>query len=269
MLTVRFGPEWSLFILTITEKQVTVLLIKMKTPSVIKSLKLIFGPRIVTLVGYGSYFFNRSHDDSDIDLCLVLDKRTPDDLINLKKILASSSSINDITVHYLEELEQRGWGNFTHGTHGAFFLYHLSHAQLLLGYDLFASKAHLVSQQSYRQSLIDQIVAYGDRLQQRIVLGTKKDDRRFYAKYFSRIMVDMMLLDASISFREINRCSPTQLLDEFFSKSSLFSTKTCRLLRIILSTEEDPSEVAEQLLIDIIKTFVLQQSAINKELLHV
>lgn len=231
----------------------------MKKIPLLEEIEEEFSVRIVTLVGYGSYFFNRAqHDESDVDLCLVLDTRKNSDLKHLKKIFINHEHIIDITVHYLDELEQRGWENFTHGTHGAFFLHHLAHSHLILGRDLFARKAQLIPHAVYQQSLISQIESYIDRIQQRIVFGTQKNDSYFYAKYFSRIMADMMLLDSSISFREINKCDAKELLKEFFSNSSLLNSESCSILGDIILTQKNTAISVERLLILTVKSFEQQ-----------
>ena len=82
---------------------------------VVKDIESKFLDRVVSLVGYGSYFFDRAHDGSDIDLCLLLNTRDQDDLTILHNIVAvGENSHVDSTPHYLDEVKQWSWENFHH-----------------------------------------------------------------------------------------------------------------------------------------------------------
>lgn len=217
----------------------------MKNHVVASDISKLLGDNIVSLVGYGSYFFDKSHAESDIDLCLLLCTRMPGDLLKLHSVISHYDNI-DITVHYLDEIEQRGWNNFHHGTHGVFFLAHLGHAELLIGDDIFSRKSHLIPPALYRKSLIAQIHQYIDRVQNAVIKNSG-DSTSFFIKYLSRIMIDMLLLDAAVSYREVNTKSVGELFESNIKSSSLFSPKTKTFYERILAGESSADDAAQTL----------------------
>lgn len=217
------------------------------SPEIVKTIQATFHTRVVSLVGYGSYFFNRSHQDSDLDLCLLLDTRNNDDLTKLSTIINNQSSNTiDITVHYLDEIEKKGWENFHHGTHGIFFLNHLAAAMVLLGDDIFARKAMQVPTVKYRESIIAQIDQYIDRIQVEVIKSPQVSSD-YYRKYFTRVMTDMMLLDSDISYREINKSSAVDIMNNHIMKSKIFSSSTTRSYKKIMTTTFDKTDISKTL----------------------
>ena len=202
--------------------------------NLISKFQTTFNTRIVCLVGYGSYFYNRKNEKSDIDLCLLLDKRIMGDTKLIREIVDSDETKIDITVHYLDEIETIGWENFSHGTHGIFFLKHLAYSDLLIGEDIFSRMADHVDHRSYVNSLHTQTRQYIDRLQVSLTKYSDEDDA-YYIKYITRIMINILLLVSAISFREINHSSVHNIYDKFISKSDIFSNSTKKLYSLILN----------------------------------
>jgi len=189
------------------------------------------------------FFFERAHQSSDIDLCLLLDTRNEEDLIVLNKLIdGKHESKVDITVHYLDEIECRGWENFHHGTHGVFFLHHLAHAMLLSGSDIFARKAHQVPTAKYTESLISQVHQYIDRIQTALV-NDNLIRIDFYRKYLTRIMIDMMLINSEISYREVNTNSAIDIMDKFINASKIFSAESKKIHRKIMTQDADRKDI--------------------------
>lgn len=218
----------------------------MKSLAISTDIGKTFKKRVVSLVGYGSYFFERTRAGSDIDLCLLLDSRSADDFEKLNQLISKQSEEIDITVHYLDEIEERGWDNFYHGTHGVFFLAHLGCAELLLGDDIFARKAALIPNDKYTESLIFQISQYIDRVQVSLIKSQTVDEY-FYRKYLTRIMTDMMLLGSDISFREVNKSSTLELVDHFIKDSRIFSPETKDKLNRVIKETITAKSVSEAL----------------------
>ena len=168
---------------------------------------------------------------------LLLDSRKKGDL---KKIGVLVDKKIDITVHFLDEIEQCGWDNFHHGEQGLFFIQHIAQAQVLVGDDIFSRKAIAINQERYLASLIARIKTYIDRVQRKIVEG--KSDLRFFQKYISRIMTDILLLNSDISFRAINKSSPKDL-EKIFKKSNVFTLRTKKAFDKLINTKCDNSEI--------------------------
>lgn len=218
----------------------------MENLQIIDDIARLFSDRIISLVGYGSYFFDRMINCNDVDLCLLLDTRESSDFYNLNKIIKGDVNNVDITVHYLDELEERGWDNFTHGTHGIFFLKHLGHAKVLIGNDIFARKSSLIPKRKYFNSLIDQINQYIDRIQTKLI-NESHDLTGYYQKYTTRILIDILLIASQISFREINNNSTIEITKKFISRSSVLSGKTKNLHNELLTGTALNEQVAELL----------------------
>ncbi len=230
--------------------------------SIIDAMQGKFGDRIISLVGYGSYYFEKSDNCNDIDLCLLLNERHNNDFISLNELIKSTSPAIDITVHYLNEIEDRGWQNFTHGNHGIFFLKHLAHSELLLGDDIFARKSTLISQKKYFKSLIKQINQYTDRIQNKLI-ATRAEDQKFFQKYFTRIMIDILLLNSDISFREINKSSNLKIYESFVEPNLIFSDKTKELHQKLIKHKLGTQEIAT--LLSLINTDLSKLTCLNKQ----
>lgn len=213
---------------------------------VVKDIESKFLDRVVSLVGYGSYFFDRPHDNSDIDLCLLLDTRRYQDLANIRNIIANNNSHIDITIHYLDEIELRGWDNFHHGTHGVFFLHHLANSIVLSGSDIFSRKSVQVPVTRYKESLVNQVYQYIDRIQVQLMHDTLVPID-FFRKYLTRTMTDMMLLESELSYREVNTNSAVELMNNFISISAVFSDNSKELHRKIIEQDTDLNNISAAL----------------------
>lgn len=214
---------------------------------VVKNIESKFSDRVVSLVGYGSYFFDRAHNGSDIDLCLLLNTRDQNDLTILHDIITDSKNSHvDITVHYLDEIEQWGWENFHHGTHGIFFLHHLANATVLMGGDIFARKSAQVPIQKYRESLISQIFQYVDRIQVRVIHDSSVPID-YFRKYLTRTMVDMLLLESEISYREVNTNSAIDVMENFIGVSKVFSGKSKELHKKVMTQDANRKDISDAL----------------------
>ena len=213
---------------------------------IVKDIEAKFLDRVVSLVGYGSYSFNRPHDNSDVDLCLLLDTRKRQDLVNVRNIVASNNSHIDITIHYLDEIELRGWDNFHHGTHGVFFLHHLANSIVLSGDDIFSRKSVQVPVGRYKDSLVSQIYQYIDRIQIQLMHDTSMSVD-FFRKYLTRTMIDMMLLEFELSYREVNTNSAVDLMNNFISTSAIFSDSSKEFHEKIMKQDADLDDISTSL----------------------
>ena len=207
-----------------------------------------FGKRILSLVGYGSYFFDRSDKNSDIDFTLLLDSRRDGDLAKVSKLVGDNI---DVTIHFIDEIEQCGWNNFYHGEQGLFFIQHLAQAKVLVGNDIFSRKAPTIDRKKYLESLIGRTKSYIDRVQNGII--SSKHDLRFYQKYISRIMTDMLLINSDISFREINSSS-LQDLSKVFMVSNIFTLRTKKAFSKLIAGQYNNSGL-ERLLDSVVYDF--------------
>ena len=132
--------------------------------------KTFFNDRIICLLYYGSNAYNRDiKKTSDFDLCLVLDKRMPNDISKIRKIAQTFSKL-ELSLHYLADLEEDGWDNFQSDNHGVFYLYHFASAKAIIGDNIFLRKIHLVQKADVIASLKRQIIEYFWRLDNAIFI---------------------------------------------------------------------------------------------------
>ena len=202
------------------------------------ALKATFGEkRIVCLLHYGSSAFENGnlHESSDRDFCLVLDKPRKTDLCKLR-FLCLSHNNTDLTLHYLNHLEDSGWGNFQHGGHGLFFLLHLASANVLLGENIFARKLMYLSTRDVNESLRRQIIEYFWHIDH--WLTTVADDLELQPKmqkYMIRIAQDILAMHCDISYQEINTCNKRVFAAKYMRDKSYFSRRTKELFGKIFS----------------------------------
>lgn len=187
-----------------------------------------FGKRIVCLLYYGSNAFPQKSRSklSDYDFCLVLDRYKEKDISKLKEITKDYNGI-DLTLHYVEDLDELGWNNFQHGNHGVFFLLHLASARTLLGVNVFSRKIPYINRQNVIDSLERQIIEYFWRLNHWYL--SELDESKLavrYKKYLIRIAQDILVAKGDISFSEINVINNRKLIEDFVCSQSYFSTKT-------------------------------------------
>jgi hypothetical protein len=210
---------------------------------IVQSIKSSFGNRVVCLLYYGSNAFPEKKKSllSDYDFCLVLDKSKSKDLEKLKEITSSYRGI-DLTLHYLNDLEDRGWTNFQHGSHGAFFLLHLASARTLIGENIFARKTAFLDKRIVRDSIEHQITEYFWRLTHWYLL--EMDENKLcdlYEKYLIRIAQDMLAARGDISFDEINTMSHKDIVTKFIAKKRYFSKKTIKFFMDTITKQRKKS----------------------------
>lgn len=199
----------------------------------------VFESRIISFLYYGSHAFSGKTRSrfSDYDFCLVLDKHIPTDLSELKKITGRYKGI-DLTVHYLNDLEEIGWNSFQHGNHGTFFLLHLAASKTLLGINIFERKIAVLDKADIKDSLRRQIIEYFWRLDHWYLSETENQKLNLrYKKYLIRIAQDIMVSRGDISFSEINRLSDMEFINSHLGDKNYFSTKTKKQFHKISTSE--------------------------------
>jgi len=170
-------------------------------------LNLFSKDRIICILSYGTNAFNRSESKfSDYDFYVMFDKFLKEDDILIKQLINLFPNLNiDITYQYLEDLEKIGWQNYQLGNHGLFYMLNFAQAILLYGYNIFQRKLILIDNDKLRESILFQIQEYFWRLDNWFL---KEDENELlysrYKKYVIRILVDILLFNADISFQEIN-----------------------------------------------------------------
>lgn len=195
------------------------------------SLYAIFGDRIQSLLFYGSHA-NRERtrtETSDYDFCLVLDDPHAQDFIWLRQ-LGIIYDRTDVTVHYLTELETRGWENFQLGNHGVFALQYLATANAILGENVFRDKVPLLNPEEVARSLRFQVGEYLWRIDNWFLtlpdvnqLGPK------VWKYLLRISHDMQVWQGDLSFEQVGAMSNAEYLGNHIVDRPYFSDRTKEL----------------------------------------
>ena len=203
------------------------------------SFKNTFTNRIICLLYYGSHAYNREiKPTSDFDLCLVLDTRKTKDLNKIREIIKPFSQI-DLTLHYLDELEQDGWENFQSDNHGVFYLFHFATAQTIIGDNIFSKKLNLIPSTKVIASLRRQIIEYFWRLDNAIFSLSNEEliVSDIFRKYSIRILQDLLVARGEISFTEINQINYTDFYDKFIKNNTYIHDQTKHLLNAIIHKE--------------------------------
>jgi hypothetical protein len=227
-----------------------------------KEVKNKFGNRVVCLLFYGSHAYSRPRSDgSDYDYYLLLDKPKNGDLQILKSICDKSIN-SDFSLQYLSVLERRGWNNFQHGNHGAFFLFHLASSITLLGTNIFSRKVMQLDRDTVVNSLVSQIEEYFWRLDHWHINGLKDKELLLSTKkYLVRICQDIMLAKGDISFQEINVSTDTEFVKTYLTGKYYLSKKTTQKLTAFLKiatlskSKEEYPKLRETLYRDFLNEF--------------
>lgn len=207
------------------------------------NLKDIFKNRIICLLYYGSNAYNRDiKKNSDYDFCLVLDKRKSKDLGEIRKVTRDFFKI-ELTLHYLEDLEQDGWENFQSDNHGVFYLYHFASTKAIIGDNIFARKIHLIQTNNIIASLRRQIIEYFWRLDNNIFILPDEELEKsdIFRKYTVRIIQDLLIVEGDISFLEINQINYSDFFNKFVKDKGYIQNRTKKLLQNVINREKNLS----------------------------
>lgn len=213
---------------------------------------------MICAVGHGSFFYSRCNTYSDIDICLVLDRRYINDLLTIRSCTTSDALPlrTEVTLHYMEDISTYGWSKFQEDNHGVFYLWHLSSAIPLYGKNIFIEQRGRISGKKYRESLIVQVREYINRIQFHIMQGTLAGG--FSQKYFTRIMIDMLLIDGAIDHYAASDYKSYRYFNEqVVAESPIFSDGTKAVYRQLINCEDTArcEVLASQLLSCIVADF--------------
>ena len=166
---------------------------------------------IICLLHYGSVKqkedFNKN---SDLDFHLVLEEITEETLTEIKDIFGFSSKI-DLSIHSIDEVVQNNKIYFQNGNQGLYFMHILASSEVLFGENIYIDLIKKIDKERFNNSIIEKMRYYIWNLRNNYVSGNK--NLNFYKKYFIRIIMDILMIDNYINYKNISNFSNRKLVD--------------------------------------------------------
>lgn len=167
----------------------------LKESEVAQAFEHIFHSRIVCLLAYGSIANGRSTAASDLDLLLLLDTYSAQDLLLCRQAIGPLRGYSlDLSLQYLDEMPDQPQ-NFRDGTKGCLALAYLSSARVLVGTNIPKQIFDQLSPYELRRSIISTLEEYVQRMYTQAIASEDIDGAFKTAtfKYLTRSIVDAML----------------------------------------------------------------------------
>jgi hypothetical protein len=168
-------------------------------------------PRLdaVLWIGSGSRGLD-VHDDSDLDLQVVMDRPNIDATSGLSDIFTSCGDV-DLSVIYRADIQRpSGDVDFQDGTKGPFFIYVLASAQTLYGANPYHVLLDQLSLDRVRPSVMFTIREYLARLRVMVVLGLERSYE--FKKYSLKLFKDVLVFAGSLPLVDMPAASNLDVL---------------------------------------------------------
>jgi hypothetical protein len=184
-----------------------------------------FSPRrVVGVIAYGSAL-DKQCKNEDYDFFLVLKSFNEKDFLILEKILKYFKDTNvSLFINYKDWVEKKGIHNYQFGRHGVYFINVLTEGNVLYGKNIYSEYAKKIKSREIKHDLLYRIEEYFYRIQKELKISNS-DATNHIKKYFYRIMIDLMLLEKIVSFKEVARTHYKRLVDEKMSINDLLLCK--------------------------------------------
>lgn len=148
--------------------------------------------RLDAVLWFGSASRNADiHNDSDLDLQVVMDRPEAEATLGLASILTGRNDV-DLSVAYRADIfRQTGELDFQDGTKGSFFVYVLAGARTLYGTNPYRVLLDQLSLAEVRPSLMFTIREYLTRLRVMVVQGLERpfEFKKYSLKFFKDVLV--------------------------------------------------------------------------------
>lgn len=197
---------------------------------------------IVCLLHYGSVKqkedFNRN---SDLDFHLIVNEITENTLSEIKDIFGFSSKI-DLSIHSIDEVVRNDKIYFQNGNQGLYFMHILASSEVLAGRNIYVDLIEKIDEQKSKNSIIEKMRYYIWNLRNNYISGNK--NLNFYKKYFIRIIMDILMIDGHINYKNISIFSNRKLIDLYIEKygDSLQNEELKMIIELInLDRIEEPA----------------------------
>ena len=184
---------------------------------------------IVSIIWIGSRSRSRDvHEQSDLDVQIILDQPDPDATRELARVLADYPDA-DLSILYRSDIFDATAGlDFQDGTKGPFFIQVLADGVLLHGEDVYGPIASTLELPVVRPSLMFTIREYLGRL--RVMATRGGEPTHAFKKYCVKLLMDVLVHDGRLPLVEMSGTSSADIL-ELAEALYRFDAEECQLLR--------------------------------------
>ncbi len=171
---------------------------------------------VVCLLHYGSIKqkedFNKN---SDLDFHLVLKEIKENTLDEIKDIFGFSSKI-DLSIHSIDEVTKNNKIYFQNGNQGLYFMHILASSEVLVGKNIYINLIEKIDKNKSDNSIIEKMRYYIWNLRNNYISGN--NNLNFYKKYFIRILMDILIMDNKINYKNISKFNNRNIVNLYIKK---------------------------------------------------
>jgi predicted nucleotidyltransferase len=167
---------------------------------------------IICVLFFGSITRNDDYTKtSDIDLHILLKKNSPIIFNKIKNIIKNYRKI-DLSVLTQKELDSIvNKGKFQNGNQGSYFIYVLANSESIFGFNVYKDLLKNISKKEIKSSVIFKLHEYLSRLRRLFIEDSLESN--YFKKYTARILLDLMLLDSNIKYKDILKYNNSEIID--------------------------------------------------------
>lgn len=203
---------------------------------VVEVLTVRFGKnRLISVILYGSAISQSDIIPKDLDILVLLDTYSVEDILILREI-ATKYPV-ELFIDCRDQIEQKGLENYQRGRHGTYFFVSMAYAKVLHGVNYYALHAGEIPFAIIQRDLLFRIEEYFYRIQ-KLISQKENIDMFMVEKYISRICTDLLLYTKELKLSELHSYHYKEIVQEIFIKSSLVNAETTRLVEDFFSGQK-------------------------------
>ncbi len=191
--------------------------------------------RLVSVILYGSAISKSYIVPNDLDILVLLDTYSVEDIFILREIAINYPI--ELFIDYKDQIEQKGIENYQRGRHGTYFFVSMAYAKVLYGINYYASRAGEIPFTVIQRDLLFRIEEYFYRIQ-KLISQKENIDTVMVEKYISRICTDLLLDTKELEFSKLHSYHYKEIVQEIFIKSRLVNSETARLIEGFFSEQK-------------------------------
>lgn len=204
---------------------------------IVKILISRFGTsRLISVILYGSAISRSNIAPHDLDVLILLDTYSTEDILILREIVLSYPV--ELFIDYKDQIERKGIENYQRGRHGTYFFVSMAYAKILYGINYYALHVGDIPFTLIQKDLLFRIEEYFYRIQK--LLSQKENvDMTILEKYVSRICTDLLLYKKELDFSNLHLYHYKEIALKIFVKSSLVNSETAFLIENFFSEKKN------------------------------
>jgi predicted nucleotidyltransferase len=191
--------------------------------------------RLITIVLYGSAIAKSNIVPNDLDILVLLNTYSTEDVLILRDIVNNYPV--ELFIDYKDQIERKGLENYQRGRHGTYFFVSMAYAKVLYGKNYYTSHVGDIPFTIIQKDLLFRIEEYFYRIQ-KLISQKENIDLLMIEKYISRICTDLLLYTKELEFSKLHSYHYKEIVQEIFIKSNLVNNETTSLIEDLFGKQK-------------------------------